>query len=157
MDNYVSPDYFYLKVANEMGLPREVVEKVYRSYLKKINETLETEGYIFLKGLGTFHTDPNKALDVMYTFLYKANLEYDKESKITDGVLNHLKQIGIARTKIEHSKKKYEYKWELIEQNLERFKANLGRFEEFFDNEGFYRGDSSEAERDLSELSSQEE
>lgn len=157
MDNYVLPDYFYLKVANDLDLPREVVEKVYRSYLKKINESLETEGNIYVKSLGNFTVDPNRVMDVMYRTLKKANAEYDKENCINDKVIELLKKIDINQKKIDQVQKKYEYKWELIERSLEKFRSNLGRFEKFFDNKGHYRGDSIEENSDLQQLSIQEE
>ncbi len=145
MVNYVLPDYFFEKVADRLSMRRDDVETVYNAYLSNLSKALEKEGNIYMTGLGTI-TAQTKGLVVMYKALNILNKHY-RENEEPDQIrcLVYIKRIETVWQKMRKVEKKYEY----IKGSLEKFRSNLGRFEELFDNNGYYRGDSKEKKGDM--------
>lgn len=150
---YVLPDYFYEKVANDMGLPRTVVDRVYSAYQRKLVEALKTEAHVYVKDLGTITLKPNTALAMMHKKLESAESKFQRVQTTYDIKINdYLAFISNLWLKLNQMKDTYEY----IERGLEKFRSNLGRFEEFFDNDGNYKGNRKRENEDMQELSIEE-
>lgn len=154
MDSSVYVDHFYTKVAQDMGLDRETVKKIYSKYLIRASKALVTDGSLYMRGFGTLTINVNLGLQSMYFLLDAANKRYEE---VQEEDLTRMRKIGLVWAKINHVMKKKTYAKEILEESIRKFRSNLGRFEKYFDSEGNYRGDSFEQNEDLQQLLIQEE
>lgn len=149
----VLPDYFYDKVAKELGLSTVIVQRVYAAYQKKLVEALKTEAHIYVRGLGTLTMKPLTALGKMHEKLEKAKAIAERKGTTYDMAIHGCFQtISHHWLKLNQLKSKYEF----IEGSLEKFRSNLGGFEKFFDHDGYYKGNSPTEDENLQELSFKE-